>query len=113
MATPCLIPEAQRCGGGQTGARIEVTPRSFRQVGRKAPPIAGDVVGIDHMDRVFTTVDRECERGDIPGNGRAELSSDVARSRQTFNLGCNEGIRRLRHRSTQLIAARLTPAPLD
>jgi NAD(P)-dependent dehydrogenase (short-subunit alcohol dehydrogenase family) len=57
---------------------IEATAHNIRQLGRKALPIAGDVTGTDHIDRVFATVDREFGRVDILGNVAGEAKAGAA-----------------------------------
>ena len=59
-------------------AGIEATAHNIRQLGRKALPIAGDATDIDHIDRVFATVDRECGRVDILGNVAGEAKTGTA-----------------------------------
>jgi NAD(P)-dependent dehydrogenase (short-subunit alcohol dehydrogenase family) len=57
---------------------IEATARTIRALGRAALPIAGDVTDIDHLDRVFATVDRERGRLDILGNVAGEAKVGAA-----------------------------------
>ena len=56
----------------RNSAGIEATAHSIQSLGRKALPIAGDVTATDHIDRVFTIVDREFGRVDILGNVAGE-----------------------------------------
>jgi NAD(P)-dependent dehydrogenase (short-subunit alcohol dehydrogenase family) len=51
---------------------IDDVAQSIQGLGRKALPLAGDVTDVEHLDRVFTTVDREFGQVDILGNVAGE-----------------------------------------
>jgi NAD(P)-dependent dehydrogenase (short-subunit alcohol dehydrogenase family) len=59
-------------------AGVEATADAISQLGRKALPIAGDVTDIEHIDRVFATVDAEFGRVDILGNVAGEAKAGPA-----------------------------------
>jgi NAD(P)-dependent dehydrogenase (short-subunit alcohol dehydrogenase family) len=59
-------------------AGIEATAETIRGFGREALPIAGDVTDIEHLDRVFATVDHVRGRVDILGNVAGEAKMGAA-----------------------------------
>src|SRR3954470_12522595 len=59
-------------------AGIEATARDIRHLGRKAVPSVRGVTDTDHLDRVFTTVDREFGQVDILGNVAGEARMGAA-----------------------------------
>lgn len=62
----------------RNAAGIEATAQSIRKLDRKALPIAGDVTDIDHINRVFSVVDRDFGRVDILGNVAGEARMGAA-----------------------------------
>ena len=62
----------------RNAAGIEATAQSIRDLGRNALPIAGDVTDIDHINRVFSVVDRDFGRVDILGNVAGEARMGAA-----------------------------------
>jgi NAD(P)-dependent dehydrogenase (short-subunit alcohol dehydrogenase family) len=62
----------------RNAAGIEATAHSIESLGRTALPIPGDVTATDHIDRVFTIVDREFGRVDILGNVAGEARMGAA-----------------------------------
>ena len=69
----------------------EATANALAKLGRKAIPLAGDITRVDHIDRVFQTLDREFGRVDILGNVAGEAKAGPAENmtladvQQTFH----------------------------
>ncbi len=70
-------------------AGIEATAQTITGLGRKAMPIAGDVTDIDHIDKVFATVDREFGRIDILGNVAGEAKAGPSESTPLEDIRAN------------------------